>query len=642
MSSSSPSKKSPQSRRKVKNFEWTDSLINQFTYDVVDDGSAGTLASYASSSEQITADGSAPTKKVWNAPKKVARSKSDRDDKKKAEDPALELRRRQIAEGELKWALTELMGDWLASAEGALVSKHTPMLPLQFFDDNELRAAIALEWERATAAGEAAGDTPQSAVALFTATSDADAGGAAALGQWQDCMVTSFEPSAQVCEVQWMEGGGVVSLHPMQVCFAWHGRHAFVKRFQAALARRRACESLLRYQYIVSCMPVDPSIVATLGSEQSSRILALALVHLTGESGARMGGAATGLLEEVTHEYETAMNQLIFDSNMLNVANYKAYLEMALPPPPPRVPVPRVGVISTPPHDFKAALAQFSSGTFLTSDEAIHAALGVVSTGLEVTKTRMLSTAHDVSLSSDKFSNVQAQAMNQALRVVKDEWPQRTAANIRQALASADRARYNTEEGVMNKYKAEGNMLRLLLIRVNYTMTDTLFDITRASLEAYTKYILANCEASVHVAAVDNVEVQYPDVPAAKRVPRPPPLFQISIKRTDEKLVTNQARTRDAAPTHVSAPYPTHVVGASSVFRARRGRSTHARPRFVSGGIAMLRRPTTPNARCSRSSPLWATCSRMTRRRRSSSRSRARCSTRASRTSSPCLTCSGT
>ena len=111
MSSSSPSKKSPQSRRKVKNFEWTDSLINQFTYDVVDDGSAGTLASYASSSEQITADGSAPTKKVWNAPKKVARSKSDRDDKTKAEDPALELRRRQIAEGELKWALTELMGD---------------------------------------------------------------------------------------------------------------------------------------------------------------------------------------------------------------------------------------------------------------------------------------------------------------------------------------------------------------------------------------------------------------------------------------------------------------------------------------------------------------------------------------------------
>ena len=131
--------------------------------------------------------------------------------------------------------------------------------------------------------------------------------------------------------------------------------------------------------------------------------------------------------------------------------------------------MPRVGVISTPPHDFKAALAQFSSGTFLTSDEAIHAALGVISTGLEVTKTRMLSTAHDVSLSSDKFSNVQAQAMNQALRVVKDEWPQRTAANIREALASADRARYNTEEGVMNKYKAEGNMLRLLLIRVNYT-----------------------------------------------------------------------------------------------------------------------------------------------------------------------------
>jgi len=120
----------------------------------------------------------------------------------------------------------------------------------------------------------------------------------------------------------------------------------------------------------------------------------------------------------------------------------------------------------------------------------------------------MLSTAHTVSLSSEQFVNAQAQASNAALRIVKDEWPQRTASAMRAALATADRAKYNTEEGVMAKYKAEGNLLRLLLIRVNYTMTDTLLDITRASLEAYAEYILKNCEAHVTVNAVDKVTQQ--------------------------------------------------------------------------------------------------------------------------------------
>ena len=61
---------------------------------------------------------------------------------------------------------------------------------------------------------------------------------------------------------------------------------------------------------MVSMMPVDHAIVAPLGSDQSSRILSLALVHLPGESGARMGGAATTLLEEATQSYEIVMNKV--------------------------------------------------------------------------------------------------------------------------------------------------------------------------------------------------------------------------------------------------------------------------------------------------------------------------------------------
>jgi hypothetical protein len=137
------------------------------------------------------------------------------------------------------------MGEWLAGANGALVRKHTPLLPLRFFDDNELREGVAFELDAARAAAAAleaaaadpsdadaqaaaaetianapdppppaGSDAAQPAVALFTATSTTTP---TALGEWRPCSVTQYDPQSDACEVVWVDDGAAELLHPMQV-----------------------------------------------------------------------------------------------------------------------------------------------------------------------------------------------------------------------------------------------------------------------------------------------------------------------------------------------------------------------------------------------------------------------------------------
>ena len=99
---------------------------------------------------------------------------------------------------------------------------------------------------------------------------------------------------------------------------------------------------------------------------------------------------ATKYLQEATVDYHTIMNKLVFDANMLNEANLRFYHDLLLPKPTPPKPVPYLGVVGTPPHDFPLVYKTFCFNTFMTETEGIAAALSVCADCLNIQSFRLV------------------------------------------------------------------------------------------------------------------------------------------------------------------------------------------------------------------------------------------------------------
>jgi len=111
---------------------------------------------------------------------------------------------------------------------------------------------------------------------------------------------------------------------------------------------------------------------------------------LTNYERERQHERATNYLHEATIDYHKIMNKLVFDANMLNKANIRFYQDMLLPKAPPPKPVPYLGVVETPRHDFPLVYKTFCSNTFMTEIEGIAAALSVLSDCLKIQGFRYL------------------------------------------------------------------------------------------------------------------------------------------------------------------------------------------------------------------------------------------------------------
>jgi len=329
----------------------------------------------------------------------------------------------------------------------------------------------------------------------------------------------------------WFDSATSTSLPRISVCFEGENRFLFAERFQSAVSRRKSAEALLKYDLYVKSMPMhDIYTTASLPEAQSSRILSMA--HCSGQS-----NSATLLLEEVTNLYKETMNKQIFDSQMMNAQNLKFYKDLYLPPPPPPTPPQRMGTITTPPHDFELVFNQFCEMTFLTSEQAIEATLACQAESLRVLPQRVLNTQHDRTLTCGEFKSMQSEKMNASFRTIKDDWPQKTAAGIRRALRDSNR--YDLDEGSMKSYMSEGNNLRPFLERVNKLMTDSLFDITKASLEDYASYIAKNTEGKIEVTDTNDVSCVFPPRKGLEPL-RMPALFAVDVGVKRELVVLNQ------------------------------------------------------------------------------------------------------
>ena len=206
--------------------------------------------------------------------------------------------------------LNTALAAWLASAAGAPVAAHAPMLPLAFFDefgnferedtDAPERVAALAALRDGSSVAAAVFDTqppPRVVRALAGAPAAASNGYGRTLGEglaacggvWRPARVTALEPDGTFA-VAWLdlrlrreEEPPFTRVASLSVCFdqgALLGGAAaddycgrIMVRLCAALVRRRHAESLVRYHLYVDCVPVNARTVSPL---QPAQLAALA------------------------------------------------------------------------------------------------------------------------------------------------------------------------------------------------------------------------------------------------------------------------------------------------------------------------------------------------------------------------------
>ena len=589
-------KGSPTKKRKMKSpskaalpveFDWSAELIEEC---MLRGDSGAHLAKYCGSNEQITGDGTAPVVKKWAAPKNVARRRKDGAAASSsrglpaAPAPGDAATAASLGDAVGAWVAQTLPGKYVAAGEPAF-------LPLKCFLDGALEETVAKRF--AALSDEAKMEHGAFALAYPPGADPSK------IGEWRECVVAGgFRDDGDAYELTWTGGDrGTCARDCAAVVFKWQDLAEAVARLTRALRRRRECEALLKVRHHIRCMPVMDRVVVLPKREQWDRLLGVALslkpfdgpdvkAHaLRGVAEAHVFGtpwlgpeedrvpvvepeldelaeadlprvrSILALVDEAVADYEAVMNEIVFVSDKLNVANYSAYLQLMLPAPPPRAPPPRLGVVATPPHDFPKITIDFRSATFLDSVEVVQALTDTQMHAIAIHDLKILATEHAAPQSPDEFTTAQTAAVAAALRTLKEQWVQRTAASIRQDLATADRSVYNLEEGAMASYSRPDNKLYLLLKRINYVMTHELFLVTFESLTNYTNYVVDACKGQVTVNSTSDVECVYPDR-KADEPPRMPPLFFMTVIITPEKRVLNQpavdARNAKIAEWHKS------------------------------------------------------------------------------------------
>ncbi|OQR83181.1 sporangia induced dynein heavy chain [Achlya hypogyna] len=360
-----------------------------------------------------------------------------------------------------------------------------------------------------------------------------------AVGHWSACTVIAFDIAAGHFIVAWLAGAriGAPLVHRVHLCFEVEARGSFAARFTAAVSRREEAEARLRYALFVENMP--PDVEAQLDADRVNSILSFAL------SSSRLATTArtSKLLEEVNEDYMRTMNAILLATNLRDVGTEFPILRLPRGPPP-RAP-PAMGTVDVPAYDFAERRAQATSGTFLSSPEAIDALLDVRHGCNTIGNHLLLKTdqAGDVVdgravprpvLLAD-FLVAQGMTTANAMRFLRDSWTRSAAKAIQRHMGGA----YNFLESHRNVY--EGTGLRRILRRINLMAQDSLRDVLQATFTTYGAFVQRMCAKCVDVRDTHDVAVDTHGQPTFT------PLFKVDVSISGSAVVLNQAAVDERA-----------------------------------------------------------------------------------------------
>jgi len=391
-----------------------------------------------------------------------------------------------------------------------------------------------------------------------------------------DTTIESKEGDAKIAE-EWLSvipnAHGIDYVRRIHLCFAAEDPIMFVTRLASAFRARRDAAALIKYHLSLDCMPTDDgpmlqsvqldriqalstaarSLQSTVGPAGSAALTAMLATREGKDRIASMNKCLIDLTNEAQTDFTRTMNRIIFDKTVTSARaskepgnNEEMNQEMSgngidmlaaieLPPTPPAKPVPEIGLIRIPTHDYSGNKESFSFQSLYTRDEVISLLqrvstenMKIYAKGVGAVTSGMLVGNPGKSVKLDEFEASNNTATNAYGNFLRDGWATIIRNHVRYCLGNVGKGHFNLRETNAKAY--EYSKLRRLLRLIGYRMGDELRYSTDNQLLDFANAIQAACDISVHITSPSSVTV----TTSTNTTFRRPPLFAVDVVIRDE------------------------------------------------------------------------------------------------------------
>jgi dynein heavy chain len=386
------------------------------------------------------------------------------------------------------------------------------------------------------------------------------------LGLFQPCKLLDMSSDHLKIEAFGQVSDDCPSVSRLQVYQVGQNLECYSKRIVAAFVKRAQCVSLMRYYNYVQNMPMNQRITSSMSTAQSERIRekAVSLNRLR----ALHPSIAEDQIMEAKYEFESIMNKILFDSNLLAIRNIDFFNSLKLPAEAVSKPTyyPYYGLARITQYNLRYRINFHRTGSYLGSSAAILSLQAVLKENKVVDDFEIMKLFYSKPFTLEKFDRHISEQIIVATRTIKQEWPMRSGQSVRQTigrvqegleinpLPDAHTVLSATSNGMVtpsnacvvydialrNVYEFEKstNPIKGLLERINFMMSDVLKSVVKASLFRFTELVEDFCSSEITVHDIKNIIVNIPEHSIYKTKVLPP-FFIVAFRIGSEDKCLN-------------------------------------------------------------------------------------------------------
>ena len=218
------------------------------------------------------------------------------------------------------------------------------------------------------------------------------------------------------------------------------------------------------------------------------------------------------LKAEAHLEHVRAMNEMIFDKEIVNLPYFD--LELALNNPP--LPVPEFSKVQIPTYNLEEAKNNFDFATFLSKIEVIKTLSKVRTECDRLASSSIFSVNITKTVKLDEFEQIQAQSLTNMKAQLKDRylsililirfsWIVSLKNAVRNGFKDVGKGWFNMQESNMEVYKI--SKLYKFMNTVKFIMQDTLRTLILNSLHEYVKQVAGPASQTVTIQGTNDVKI---------------------------------------------------------------------------------------------------------------------------------------
>ncbi|ESO89348.1 hypothetical protein LOTGIDRAFT_210379 [Lottia gigantea] len=386
-----------------------------------------------------------------------------------------------------------------------------PYLPLHIFDDEEYDCRTPEEWIKLGQTNGTRKPVPGKAL-LPSEDSDAekDPTDPDIVYDWFQVGVLDYHEKSKQYLVQKLDQDGRVIVESdengemvpspsqywiprIRMMFTAEDPRLFARRVANAFELRRMCESELRYNLYIDCMPMDG--VGELDQASLKRMIEWAKGSPGLSKDKNIEDYIQILEKEVNIDFCRSMNRIIFEQTIEQDPDTFAFVRVP-DPVPADIPL-KACCMDVPVYTFDEQYDSFAFNSILTREESIQATERVRTDCNKVAGMSLFHIPTAKAMRLEEFEQTQSQATSQVSLFLKDSWITNLRNHIRTALRDVVKGWFNIHETNWEVYQI--SKLKKFMEMVKFIMQDTLRFLVQDSVQNFTQMVVDACHSTLEL-----------------------------------------------------------------------------------------------------------------------------------------------